>query len=370
MVGMPPGMGCTRSHQEVVCSETALDILPIYPNIRMDGFIVGAEVVFRAMADTTRRRILQLVAGQELSVSELVACLGQPQSTVSRHLKVLRSAGLIHDRREGTAVLYAAPDANGAANGDAQPLQAQVFEWLAHEELPRALRQRLSRVLVERQNQSHAFFSSVSHRWDQMRIDAFGESFHLEGLSALLPREWVVAEIGVGTGMMLPVLASAFRKVIAVDPVPEMLEAARARCEVRKIKNVLFRQGDLSRVPISNERVDLACAVLVLHHVPSPAEALAEMGRIVKPGGQLLIVEQKAHRLAAFHERMQDRWWGFEPGKLARDVVSAGFESARYRDLASDPPRGRTVEAPELFIMTAQRKTRSMNTKTKRGTGR
>ncbi len=324
---------------------------------------MSTELVFKAMADNTRRRILQIVARQELSVSELVDCLSQPQSTVSRHLKVLRDAGLIQDRREGTTVLCAAA---ASTNGDAQPLQDHMIEWIAQDELPKSVRQRLARVLTARQNQSHSFFSSVGHRWDQMRRDAFGDAFHLEGLSSLLPNDWVVAEVGVGTGMMLPVLANTFHEVIAVDPVPEMLDVARARCEVRKIKNVLFRQGDLGRLPIKDERVDLACAILVLHHVPAPAEALAEMGRILKPGGRLLIIEQRAHQLAEFHERMQDRWWGFESVSLARDVAAAGFDQVCHHNLASDPPPTRTIDAPELFVITAQRNVRSSDTRTKR----
>ena len=104
-------------------------------------------------------------------------------------------------------------------------------------------------------------------------------------------------------------------------------------------------------------RVDLALAVLVLHHVPAPEDALRELGRIVKPGGRLLIVEQQTHQLEAFHERMQDRWWGFEPAKLTRAVAAAGFEDIHCRALATHSPESRAVESPELFTLTAHRST-------------
>jgi ArsR family transcriptional regulator len=327
---------------------------------------MNTEPFFKAMADTTRRRILQIVARHELSVSELVECLAQPQSTVSRHLKVLRDAGLIVDRREANSVHYAAVEHGngGFANHD---LERRLIEWLGQEELPQPLQRRLNRVIAERQNRSSEFFSRAAHRWDHLRLEAFGDAFHLEALAALLPPDWIVADIGTGTGYMLPVLAGAFRKVIAVDPVPEMLEVARARCRAESIKNVTFRKGDVGHLPIENAAVDLALAVLVLHHVPVPADALRELGRVVKPAGRILIVEQRTHRLESFHERMQDRWWGFEPAKLSRSVAAAGFEQIRCRTLATHSPQLRAVESPELFTLTAQRsaakKVNARNTK-------
>lgn len=317
---------------------------------------MDAQTVFKAMADTTRRRILQLVAGHELSVSELVDCLSQPQSTVSRHLKVLRDAELIDDRREGVAVLYAASGRSSAGQGDDASLQTRMLDWVECEPLPAALRRRLDGVLSRRRKRSTDFFARIGRRWDRMRVEAFGDAFHLEALAALLPHDWVVADIGTGTGYLLPVLGATFRKVFAVDPVPRMLDVARARCQSRRTKNVMFRQGDLSRLPIQDERVDLACAMLVLHHVPAPAEALGELARILKPGGRLVIVEQKAHKLGAFYERMQDRWWGFDPARLARDVAATGLEEVRYRDLSFEPVPVAAVEAPDLFVLDARRK--------------
>lgn len=314
-----------------------------------------AELLFKALADNTRRRILHLVSRVELSVSELVDCLRQPQSTVSRHLKVLRDAGLIHDRREGTAVRYAMPDRAALADTAAQPLPAGILEWVSHQQLPKTLQTRLDRVLNRRAENGSRFFSRIAHRWDRMRVDAFGDAFHLEALNSLLPAGWVVADIGTGTGFLLPTLARTFRRVIAVDPVPEMLEVARNRCQAGKINNVLLKQGDLSRLPILNERVDLVLAVLVLHHVPSPPDALAEIRRVLKPHGRLLIVEQTAHRFTTFHERMQDRWWGFEPAGLARELEAAGFDQVSYRELDAEPSAAAPDQVPDLFVMTARR---------------
>ncbi len=325
---------------------------------------MNTETLFKAMADSTRRKILQLVAHHELSVSDLVDCLSQPQSTVSRHLKVLRNAALINDRRDGTTVLYAAPESDEPRTSDRgddadRPIASRLLEWIGEEPLPIPLERRLDRVLNQRRQHSTEFFARVVDRWDQMRLDAFGHTFHLEALTTLLPREWVVADIGTGTGYLLPALAASFRRDYAVDPVPRMLEVARARCDTSALKNVIFRRGDLGGLPIKEKRIDLATAVLVLHHVPAPVEALGELARILKPEARLMIVEQKTHNIETFHERMQDRWWGFEPVKLARDVTAAGFECVHWRDLPADTPSSRSVEAPELFVLTARRNARS-----------
>jgi len=324
---------------------------------------MSAEVVFKAMADGTRRRIMQLVARQELSVSELVGCLSQPQSTISRHLKVLREAGLLVDRREANTVLYSAVENTGHNGGD-ENLHGHVREWVGQQELPPALGRRLDRVLADRQTRATEFFSREGHRWDQLRLESFGATFHLEALATLLPADWIAADIGTGTGYLLPTLAETFRKVIAVDPVPEMLDLARRRCRVQKLRNVTFRRGDLSRLPIQDGHVDLALAVLVLHHVPSPEGALGELFRITKPGGRLLIVEQRTHHLESFHERMHDRWWGFEPGKLAEAAAAAGFDQVRHRPLSTEPV---VAETPELFTLTGRRAIPTIRTVNGRG---
>ncbi len=310
--------------------------------------------LFKALGDPTRHRLLQVLNHHELNVSEIVGVLGQPQSTISRHLKVLRDADLIRDRRDGTTMLYEA--ANGEANGPLPTLRKRIRDWLDTEPLPQPLAHRLERTLRDRARAGRDFFARVGHRWDQMREEHFGRQFHLESFTALLPREWTVADVGAGTGYLLPLLARTFRKVIAVEPVEEMLAAARSRPEIETFHNITFHQGGLEDLPIAAESVDLALAFLVLHHVPDPAAALVEMARILKPGGRVLVVEQTAHQFREFHERMQDRWWGFEAEDLGRSVLKAGLSDLHHRPLlaAQDRP-GNAPDAPELFVLTARK---------------
>jgi len=335
--------------------------------------MVRAELLFKAMADLTRQRLLRVLSTHELSVSELVEVLDQPQSTISRHLKVLRESGLLADRRSGTTVRYATlpPNPvdggervrrpNGSVNGRPGPanvaaLRDRLLHWAAQGELDEAARHRLERVVRRQRSRDSDFFEVVGARWDQLRIEAFGKAFHFEALTALLPAEWTVADIGAGTGYMLGILSTRFKKVIAVDPAEAMLEAAHARPEVKTAGNVEFRQGALADLPIDSGEVDLVLASLVLHHVAEPAEALAELKRCLRVGGRMLIIEQALHSGTAFHERMGDLWWGFPPDTLSEWVRGAGFSDVTVRPLTSARPAGGcTTDAPPLFVLTAGR---------------
>ncbi len=334
--------------------------------------MASAEVLFKAMADGTRQRLLQVLSVHELSVSELVAVLRQPQSTVSRHLKVLHEAGLLADRRSGTTMMYAARPPGGAhlgQGGGARPgrtnelngvrgaasLRDRLLAWVGQERLEEGMRDRLDRVIRRRSTDKAHFFEAVGVRWDQMRIEAFGEVFQFEALASLLPAAWTVADIGTGTGYLLGALSDYFRKVIAVDPASSMLEVARARPEVRRARNVVFREGSLADLPLQNGEVDLAIASLVLHHVDRPAAALSELRRCLRDGGTVMIIEQRAHSNAAFHDRMGDRWWGFTPAKLRRWLRGSGFTEVRTRPLSTARPGARNVgEVPALFVLTGR----------------
>lgn len=289
----------------------------------------------------------------ELSVSELVEVLGQPQSTVSRHLKVLREARLIRDRREANTVLYSVdtpPKRVGMAAGtNGVPLVSRVLEWVAEEPMPAGLARRLERVLSRRRQMSRKFFARVGRQWDSLREEAFGDQFHLEAFVSLLPRHWVVADVGTGTGYLLPTLAAHFHRVVAVELVERMLEVAEQRVVQQDLRNVTLQRGDVTRLPIRRASVDLAIAMLVLHHVEVPQDAVRELGRIVRPAGRVLIVEQTVHEHESFRDRMQDRWWGLDPNRIVSWLTVAGFERANAHVLCNIE---RAADAPDLFVVT------------------
>jgi ArsR family transcriptional regulator len=228
------------------------------------------------------------------------------------------------------------------------------LDWLSGQSLDEGTQRRLKAV-VRRRADPDRFFDVAGKRWDRLRIEAFGEFFHLEALTALLPYDWRVADVGTGTGYMLGVLADRFGQVIAVDPNEAMLSIAKSRPEIAGRDNIEFRVGRAERLPIVQGELDLAIASLVLHHVPEPASGLSELQRCLRRGGRLLVIEQKPHRDTAFHDRMGDVWSGFAPEPLSEQVRAAGFEKVRYWPLLSPgrDTRGRG-QAPVLFALVAE----------------
>ena len=344
-----------------------LTLKHLNPIIRIIGynagrlFVADTDLMLKALADGTRQGILRVLAEHELTVSELVEVFELPQSTVSRQLKVLRDAGLLVDRRCAASVRYSAAPAgfNGgpgvAGHGPGQDLRRRLIEWLTARPIEPVCAERVRQVL-RRRSGGDGFFDAVGGRWDQLRSQAFGRGFPFEALATLLPREWVVGDIGTGTGYLLGTLAALFREVIAIEPSAAMLEAARSRPELQGVGNLEFRQGSLDRLPAADGELDLAIASLVLHHVEDPGGALAELHRVVRPGGRLLIIEQEVHEHAAFRERMGDPGWGLEPALLAELVRRAGFRPAGVTPLrATRPAGGRPLAAPGLFAISAVR---------------
>jgi SAM-dependent methyltransferase len=131
-----------------------------------------------------------------------------------------------------------------------------------------------------------------------------------------------------------------------------MLEIARNRIGHHGLRNVELCEGDVARLPISDESVDLTTAVLVLHHVALPREAIGELYRVLRKGGQVLMVEQATHHNEAFHDRMQDRWWGFDAKEFAGWLRDAGFDDIRANSLITTE---RAVDAPDLFVITGRK---------------
>lgn len=311
---------------------------------------MAAETIFKALSDETRQRTLRVLREHELSVSEVVQVLDLPQSTVSRHLKTLREANLLRDRRVGHTVMYEAPEPAELVNGSDLP--KRLVEWVDEQPLSPQLASRLQSVLSRRREQNERFFESLGNEWDDLREQSFGRRFHLEAGWSLIRPSWTVADLGTGTGYLLPVLARRAKRVIAVEAVQRMCEVARERVRREGLKNVDVVEGDLASSPIDDGAIDLALSALVLHHVSNPREAIEDMYRVVKPGGLLLLVEQRAHEDERFRSRMNDRWWGFDPAELSALARRAGFSSISVSDLTSVD---RAVDAPDLFVVTAEK---------------
>ncbi len=298
-----------------------------------------------SLGDATRLRMLRVLEPQELGVAEICDIAQLPQSTVSRHLKVLSEQGWVRCRREGTTNLYrmTLDELEPAARKLWLLAREEMGNWptLAQDRL------RLKRVLAHRQKDTQAFFASTAGQWDALRDELYGRSFGQAALLALLPSHWTVADLGCGTGAMVAQLAPRVARVIGVDQSAAMLAAARRK--IGKADNVRLQRGDLEKLPIADATCDAALMVLVLSYAPRVEPALAEMARVLKPGGRAVVVDLLAHDRQDFRRLMGQQTAGFEVEALGKLLEQAGLTPTGITPLAAEP----NVKGPALLLATA-----------------
>ena len=300
-----------------------------------------------SLADTTRSRLLLLLDRHELTVSELCGIMQLPQSTVSRHLKALGDSGWVAARAEGTSNVYTLT--RDELDAGARRLWQLVREQVASTPAAAQDQRRLQATLAERRTKSQEFFTSSAGQWDRVRDELFGDRFHLAALAAFADAAAAVADLGCGTGQVSAALAPFVHRVIAVDGSAAMLQAAKRRLQA--FGNVELRRGELESLPIDEARVDAATLMLVLHHVPEPAHALREVGRIVKPGGRAIVVDMLPHDREHYRQQMGHVWLGFSEAQIARLLEDAGFTHTRVVALAPDA----RAKGPGLFVATGEK---------------
>src|SRR5881296_3681104 len=281
------------------------------------------------LSDVIRVRILGLLEGRELTVSEVCDVVQLPQSTVSRHLKTLADGDWVRSRWDGTSRLYTLPleELDSPAKRLWQVVREQVSSSAAAAEDDR----RLKHVLAKRLTQSEAFFSSAAGQWDRLREELFGSTSHLQALGALLDPDLVIGDLGCGTGIVSGWLGLFCDRIIAVDASKEMLAAARENLGGRK--QIQLRHGSLDRLPIESGELDVALMMLVLHHQAEPKRVLAEAARALKPGGRLLILDMMPHDREEYRQTMGHVWLGFSEKQITQWLHAAGFKDIRWRPI-------------------------------------
>ncbi len=281
-----------------------------------------------ALADPTRLRILAALRENELSVAELQEVLGVGQSRISNHLSLLKSVGLLRDRREGQRAYYRRAEMGreiwSLAEGAAGELGTEARDAEA-----------LRRVLGQRQEKSKRYFDAVAGRLGKKYCP--GRSWEAVGrlLLTLAPRQ-VYADLGAGEGLISQLLAPRAKKVIAVDHSPRMVEVGRDLAKRSGLKNLEYRLGDMDHPPIRPGSVDVAILSQALHHAVHPPRALEAAWKILRPGGTLLVLDLVEHSFEAAREMYADVWLGFSPAELARLLREAKFEGVSVEVVAKE----------------------------------
>ena len=235
------------------------------------------SAILKALADENRIRLIRLLSREVLNVQELCDIMDIPQPRVSRHLSVLRSMNLVNDQREGSRVYYQINELEGDLEMIADYLKGIAEQ--AHPDL-----KRLDEILQRRTTESRHFAGQRAEKWDEIGSQLHSSTAALFALAELSRSDQIFADLGTGTGLLLPILSSAAGKVYAVDHAPEMLDLARERCSKEQLENIDFIQSEIENL---EEKLPESCdAVLihfVMHQLARPQQVCEIVSHLLKP---------------------------------------------------------------------------------------
>ena len=291
-----------------------------------------ASGLLRVLADPMRLRLLRALSREALNVSELTAVLGLAQSGVSRHLGLLRKAGLVVEERKGAFTWYRLAPESDADTGPHAPL----WQWLRAEfdrtsSETRADDGRLEEV---RRLRKESFLQHGGTSDARQLVPGRSWAAWSRALGFLLPAA-DVADLGCGEGYLTIEAAAWARQVYGVDRSADVLARAKAMAARRKVTNIDWRRGELEDVPLDDTSVDVVMLSQALHHADKPDVALAEANRILRPGGRVILLDLDEHDETWVKSTLGDRWLGFAPDRLRALLTGAGFSDVTIRTGAS-----------------------------------
>jgi ArsR family transcriptional regulator len=284
---------------------------------------MDAAPLLRLLGDDARLRILRLLQAERLNVGELTGIVGIAQSGVSRHLGLLKDAGLAVEQREGGFTYFKAAPAE-AANGARAlaPFLQSHFEAFGRTPAGRADDARLEEVRRVRKENFDAHAGPDTR--ERQLVPGRSWAAWSRALGHLLP-PLRVADLGCGEGYLTIEASRWASRVVAVDRSRAVLERARGLARRRRVRNVIWKQGELERLPLRDGSVDVAMLSQALHHATDPARALREAVRIVVPGGRVVVLDLREHDQAWVRERLGDKWLGFADDRLTKLMKEAGL---------------------------------------------
>jgi SAM-dependent methyltransferase len=312
------------------------------------------QTTLKLLSDPTRLRLLALLSIEEIAVQELVSITGLAQSRISNHLALLKRAGLVQDRREGSWAFYrlAIPATDGSLSP--QLFEATIQPFLESDPGQRDV-QALDAVREQRRERSRATHDALADRWVEVGQEFRTGSLRSEACAALLPAGLTVADLGCGAGFLTSFLAQKGIRVLAVDHSQNMLDAARGRLkDALTDGRVEFRRGEMEQLPLADHEVDGAFANLVWHHVADMDRAALELARVIRPGGTAVITDLLPHDEDWMREAMGDYRLGLRPEDVMGALARAGFADLAIESVHDEyvvqSPRGEESALP-LFLV-------------------
>jgi SAM-dependent methyltransferase len=285
-----------------------------------------ASSLYRLLGDAARLRVLRLLSLERLNVSELTAVLGLAQSGVSRHLKLLKDAGLVEEERSGGFTFHRMADLGARNLGPLRDTLADQFAQAADDLAVKADTARLQEVL--RQRKENFLDHAADGRDNRQLVPGRSWAAWSRALGLLLPA-LRVADLGCGEGYLTVEMSRWADRVVGVDRSALVLARARALAQRRRATNITWKRGEIEDVPLPASTVDLVLFSQALHHAADPARALAEAVRILVPGGRVLVLDLREHQETWVRGTLGDRTLGFSDATLKGLLIQAGLTDAR-----------------------------------------
>jgi ArsR family transcriptional regulator len=286
----------------------------------------------KILSDPTRLRLVALVSREELSVAELQEILGMGQSRISSQLALLRQAGLVSDRREGKKAFYSLSPGLGPRQ---RALLSAAADCVAELSVMAEDRDNLDRILQKRRRISEQYFNLIAGRLGRNYCP--GRSWEAIGRLALrLVPSIDVADLGAGEGLLSQLLARNARQVWCIDNSPAMVAVGTELARKNELANLAYKLGDIERVPLQDGSVDLAILSQALHHAQHPQRAVEEAFRILRPTGQILVLDLAEHTFERARELYADLWLGFKESALHGFLRKAGFAQVEVTSAAKE----------------------------------
>jgi ubiquinone/menaquinone biosynthesis C-methylase UbiE/DNA-binding transcriptional ArsR family regulator len=291
--------------------------------------------MLKAAGESTRLRILALLAEAELTVSDLTEILRQSQPRLSRHLRLLAEAGLVERFREGSWAYFRM----GENGSQADVARAMISRLDATDPVIARDRERLAAVRTARATTAQSYFRRHAAEWDRIRKLHVADTAVEEAIRTALANKPTrsLLDLGTGTGRMLELFAADIERGLGLDLSLDMLAIARERLDRAGLKTCSVRQGDIYDLALPRDSFDVVIIHQVLHFLDDGPRAIREAVRVLRPGGRLLVVDFAPHDLEFLRDEHEHRRLGFAPETVTQWLEAAGLDIVQQQTLPPEP---------------------------------
>lgn len=296
--------------------------------------------LFKVLADKTRLRLLRILRQGDFTVQDLMQILDMGQSRISRHLKLLHESGILQVEKQGTWHYYRLSPGEGLFSDIWPSLESRLANLEGYEKDTSGVLQ----VMAERRKRSQDFFDRHARDWDTMHVELLNLPDYREELLAMIPVGGLVAEVGVGTGSLLPLLAQKGEYIVGLDHSPSMVGLARGTVAQHRIEDkVEVRLAEMHHLPFTDGSVRTVVLNQVLHHAERPTEVLKEIHRVLEPDGSMVMADLRRHKHDWARERLADQWLGFKRKELEGWFAEAGLLVTSYQEFGNSSHQQKVI---------------------------